>query len=67
MHLGMQIRINRVKLGPNPLIKNYHYLRASPPRAKVKAVPTNGAEHGVASIVANTPVKKWPDIFGQIA
>ena len=41
--------------------------RASPPRAKVKAVPTNGAEHGVASIVANTPVKKWPDIFGQIA
>ena len=40
---------------------------AAPPRAKVKAVPTNGAEHGVASIVANTPVEKWWDIFGQIA
>ena len=32
-------------------------------RAKATAVPTRGAEHGVASIVANAPLKKEPTIF----
>ena len=45
---------------PNPIVKNIDNISIGPwLNAKLSAVPTKGAEQGVARTVANAPVKKW--------
>ena len=46
---------------PKPIIKNMRSIVVLlEVKAKVSAVPRNGAEHGVESMVARTPLKKSP-------
>ena len=45
---------------PNPIVRNIDNISIGPwLNAKLSAVPTKGAEQGVARTVANAPVKKW--------
>ena len=45
---------------PNPIVTNIDNISIGPwLNAKLSAVPTKGAEQGVARTVANAPVKKW--------
>ncbi|SSW85541.1 Uncharacterised protein [Klebsiella pneumoniae] len=51
------------RLMPTPSIRKIsHRACSGAPRAKATAVPRNGAEHGVASSVANIPSQKLPPI-----
>ena len=44
---------------PNPIVRNIDNISIGPwLNAKLSAVPTKGAEQGVARTVANAPVKK---------
>ena len=56
---------------PNPIVRNIDNISTGPRlNAKLSAVPTKGAEQGVASIVANAPVRKWlildPDFLSDL-
>lgn len=49
------------RLMPMPSAMNMpHSTGSDAASAKATAVPRNGAEHGVASSVANAPCQKWP-------
>ena len=59
--LGISATNSHGKLMPTPSIRKISHRECSgAPSAKATAVPRNGAEHGVASSVANTPSQKLP-------
>ena len=55
------------KARPKPIMKNIRKIVKVPAvKAKVKAVPRNGAEQGVERIVVRTPLKKSPTRLSSV-
>ena len=56
---GAAAKTNQGKASPNPIIKRtLNRIKLLPDNANAVAVPTNGAEQGVARIVASIPERK---------